>query len=295
MTDPMQQEQDLPISPSELVENVSGLVTLPDVYLRISRAIESPRSSSADIAKAVSQDASFTVRLLKLANSALYGFPAKIDSVGKAITLIGIAQVRNLTLSMSVARSFAGLPNDLVSMENFWMHSLLCALCARHLAGEMRRCDPDALFTAGLLHDVGELIIFNRLPDKATQALLMVLDSQEELMVHEAEQAVMGFDHGVVGGLLAKRWNLPPLLEECITHHHDIGQAKQFPREVALIHLANVFSLMAELDTLNLGDVEPIDPLAWERSDLAVDVIEPTVRKAQAEMSELRQLVLDTP
>lgn len=290
----MQQEQRPLVDAIELVENVSGLVTLPDVYVRISRAIESPKSSSGDIAKAVSQDASFTVRLLKLANSALYSCPAKVDTVVKAITLIGIAQVRNLTLSMSVARSFAGLSNDLVSMENFWKHSVLCALCARHLAGEMRRrCDPDAMFTAGLLHDIGELIIFNRLPDKASEALTMVLDSEEQLSIHGAEQSVMGFDHSTVGGLLAKRWNLPSVLEECIAYHHDIGSARQHPREVALIHIANVCALMAEVDSLDPTDVEPIDPLALERTELGPEAIEGAVRRAQTELHEVQQLFVD--
>lgn len=287
-------QQQAPIDANQLVENVSGLVTLPDVYIRISQAIESPKSSSADIAKAVSQDASFTVRLLKLANSALYSCPAKVDSVGKAITLIGIAQVRNLVLSMSVARSFAGLSNDLVSMENFWKHSVLCALCARFLASEMRRrCDPDAMFTAGLLHDIGELIIFNRLPEKAAEALTMVLDSGEEVGVSAAEREVMGFDHSTVGGLLAERWNLPSVLQECIACHHSIGSAKQHPKEVALIHIANVCALMAEVDSLDLEDVEPIDPLAWERTELSPEMLEGPVRKAQEELQEAQKLFVD--
>lgn len=289
----MQQEPHQSIDANELVDNVTGLVTLPDVYVRISRAIESPKSSSADIAKAVSQDASFTVRLLKLANSALYSCPAKIDSVGKAITLIGIAQVRNLVLSMSVARSFAGLSNELVSMENFWKHSVLCALCARFLAADVRRCDPDAMFTAGLLHDIGELIIFNRLPEKASEALTMVLDSDEEVGVHSAEQAVMGFDHSTIGGLLARRWNLPSVLEECIAYHHDIASAKQHPREVALVHIANVCALMAEVDSLDPADVEPIDPLAWERTELTPECVEGAVRKAQTELHAVQQLFVD--
>lgn len=167
-------------SASDLVQDISGLVTLPDVYLRINRLVEDPESSTADIAQAISQDASFTLRLLRLANSAMYHFPSSVDTVAKAVAIIGTAQIRNLALSMSVAKSFSGLPNDRVSMANFWRHSLLCALAARHLAKAARRCDPDALFTAGLLHDIGELIIFNRLPEQAKKALLIVLDGRKK-------------------------------------------------------------------------------------------------------------------
>ncbi|MBI4984717.1 MAG: HDOD domain-containing protein [Rhodocyclales bacterium] len=162
---------------SDLVKDISGLVTLPDVYLRISQLLDNPNSGAGDIAKAIARDPAFTLRLLKVANSALYRFPSAISTVTKAVSVIGTSQIRNLALSMSVAKSFAGLPNDLVSMENFWKHSLYCALVARHLGREARRCDPDALFTAGLLHDIGELVIFNRRPDAARSALQTVLDT----------------------------------------------------------------------------------------------------------------------
>ena len=275
---------------NELVKDIGGLVTLPHVYIQIGRLIDDPKSSSADIAKAVSQDPSFTVRLLQVANSALYRFPSNVDTVAKAVSIIGTAQIRNLALSMSVASSFEGLPNELVSMGNFWKHSLLCALSARHLAKLIGRCDPDALFTAGVLHDIGELIIFNRLPAQAKEALLLVLDSDEEIAVYQAERQVMGFDHSDVGGALAKEWGLPSLLEECIAYHHNVGASRRHRRESALVHLANIFALMAELDTLDSFDVPPIDPLAWELTGLTDDCIEPCVREAQAGIAAIERL-----
>lgn len=280
------------ITPSDLIKDIGGLITLPDVYLKINRLVEDPNSNSADIAKAVSQDPSFTVRLLRVANSSLYGFSSTIDSVPKAVAIIGTAQIRSLALSMSVASSFAGLPNELVSMDNFWRHSLLCALAARHLAKEARRCDPDALFTAGLLHDIGELVIFNRLPEQAKAALERVLDSQDEMPVFQAERETMGFDHADAGGELARQWNLPPLLEDCIAHHHAIADAKRHPRETALVHIANTIALMAEIDTLDADDVESIDPLAWELTGLSEDSIEPAMRAIQTEVVEVEKLFL---
>jgi putative nucleotidyltransferase with HDIG domain len=277
-------------SANELVKDIRGLVTLPHVYIEIGRLIDDPRSSSADIARAVSQDPSFTLRLLRVANSALYQFPSAVESVTKAVSIIGTAQIRNLALSMSVASSFEGLPNELVSMQNFWRHSLLCALTARQLAKLIGGCDPDALFTAGLLHDIGELIIFNRLPAQAKQALLLVLDSAEEIQVHQAEQQVMGFDHSEVGGALAKEWNLPGLLEECIAHHHDLASCQRHRREAALIHLANTLAVMAELDTIDPLDVPPIDAAAWEITGLTQDCIETVVRETQAAIIEVERL-----
>jgi putative nucleotidyltransferase with HDIG domain len=278
---------------AELVRGVGALITLPDVFIRISQLVEDPNSNMADIARVVSQDPSFTVRLLRVANSSFYGFSSRIDTVPKAVAIIGTSQIRSLALATSVASSFDGLPNTLVSMENFWKHSLYCALAARTLAKQARKCDPDAVFTAALLHDIGELVIFNRMPQQAKEALLLVLDSGDELPVHQAERQIMGFDHSQVGGELARQWKLPPMLEECIEFHHDIPAAQRFPREAALVHIANILALMAEVRTLDSGDVSPIDPRAWEMIGLnADDVIQSTVEEAQEGIAEAERLFI---
>ncbi|MDD5181389.1 MAG: HDOD domain-containing protein [Gallionellaceae bacterium] len=282
------------INVAELVKGVDGLVTLPDVFVRISQLVDDPDSTITDVANAVSQYPSFAVRLLRVANSPFCGFSSSAtDTVAKAVSLIGASQIRNLALSASIMRVFAGLPNNLVSKGNFWRHSIYCALVARILAKRMGKCEPEAVFTAGLLHDIGELVIFNRLPEQAKGALLLVLDSADELPMHEAERQIMGFDHAQVGGELARQWQLHPMLEECIACHHDIQQAQQYPRETALVHIANILSQMAELDTLDTGDVQPIEPLAWEITGLdAEEIIGPTVREAQAGIIEAEKFFL---
>jgi putative nucleotidyltransferase with HDIG domain len=275
----------------ELVQGVDGLVTLPHVFVRINQLIENPDSTTDDIAKAVNLDPSFTARLLRVANSSFYGLPASIDTVSKAVSVIGTSQIRNLALSTAIASSFAGLPNTLVSMDNFWRHSLYCALAARNLAMLSGKCDAEAVFTAGLLHDIGELIIFNRLPEQAKAALLQVLDSVDELAIYQAEQAIIGFDHAQVGAELARQWKLPPMLQECIAFHHDIHAAMFYPRETALVHIANILALMAELQTLELADVAPIDGEAWNITGLsAADVVAATVAETQAEFAEAEKL-----
>ena len=225
-----------------------------------------------------------------VANSPFYGFPSAIDSVDKAVSVIGTNQIRNLALPMSVASSFAGLPNDLVSMENFWRHSLYCALVACALAKESRGCDPIVVFTAGLLHDIGKLVLFNRLPEKAKKSLLLVLDQADDLPVYQAKQQIIGFDHALVGGMLASHWGLPQLLLECIACHHAIDKATRYPRETALVYLANILAQMAEVNTPNLDDVSPVDPSAWTITGLGEDIVEQVVQEARREISETQKL-----
>ena len=276
---------------TELIKSVGGLVTLPDVFIRINQLVEDPDSSIADIAKVAGQDPSFTVRLLRVANSSFYGFSSTIDTVSKAVSIIGTSQIRSLALATSVASSFEGMPNTLVSMQDFWKHSLYCGLVARNLAKRARKYDADAVFTAALLHDIGELVIFNRKPQQAKDALLLVLDSADEIPVYQAERRIMGFDHAQVGGELARQWKLPPMLEECVEFHHDIQAAERFPREVALVHIANILALMAEIHTLDTSDVSPIDPDAWTILGLnADDVINEVVSEVQDEITEVEQL-----
>lgn len=275
----------------ELVKGVGDLVSLPDVFIRINQLVESPDSTLDDIAKVVSQDPAFTVRLLRIANSPFYGFSSAIETVPRAVTLIGTSQVRNLALVTAVAKTFEGLPNELVSPENFWHHSLYCGLAARILARRIGKTDPEALFTAGLLHDIGELVIFNRMPALAKESLLLVLDSGDELPVHEAERQVMGIDHAEVGGELARQWRLPPLLQECIEFHHAVGKAPHCRREAAVVHIANILALMAEVDTRDPADVQPVDPLAWELTGLEADeIVEPVIGEAQEAIAEARKL-----
>jgi HD-like signal output (HDOD) protein len=134
-------------------------------------------------------------------------------------------------------------------------------------------------------------VIFYRRPQEAKTVLQLVLDSPDELPVYEAEQQILGFDHAQVGGELARQWKLPLLLEECIGLHHNISAAVHFPREVALVHIANVLALMAELHTLNPLDVPPINPLAWEIIGLDAEHVTPqAVIDAQAEIAEAHQL-----
>lgn len=119
-----------------------------------------------------------------------------------------------------------------------------------------------------------------------------MLDSQDEIPIFEAEHSVMGFDHADVGGELAREWKLPPLLEECIAYHHCIAKAQNYPRETALVHIANIIAQMAEIDSLDPADVAPIDPSAWEITGLDEDCVEPTIRAVQAEVVEVEKLFL---
>jgi HD-like signal output (HDOD) protein len=242
----------------ELISDIEGLVSLPQIAARVTQLVEDPKSSASDLGDVISQDPALTLRILQLANSPLYGMRHEVDTISRAVTILGTLQIRDMVLATSAVHSFDGIPNDLVRMEDFWRHSLFCALAARHIASSMPGGREESSFIAGLLHNVGKLVIYHRLPEAAVQTLVMILDGEVPER-YQAERKILGFDHAQVGGALLKKWGLPEHLIEASAYHHEPEKALNHPREAALIHVANTVATMAQLDTSDLADVPPFN------------------------------------
>lgn len=279
-------------TPEALVADVRGLISLPEIAIQINRMVDDPQSSANDIGELISRDPSLTARLLRIANSPFFGLSTKVATVNRAVTLIGTKQLRDLVIATSAVGSFKNIPNQLVSMDDFWYHSLYCALAARTLGQRRLLPHADSLFVAGLLHDIGQLVIFHRLPEQARAALQLSVEDPHAVDMHQAELEILGFDHAQVGGLLLQQWHLPALLQECVALHHRPTAARQFPAEVAIVHIANVIATLAEINSLNLEDVPVIEPKAWKQAGLKDDVIEPVMRDIQRQFREARLLFL---
>lgn len=275
----------------EILDNVTQLVSLPAACLRLNEMVEDPHCSAEEIGRVINQDVALTARLLRVANSPLYGLVSQVDTVSRAVTVLGTRQVRDLAVATSAVKSFQGIPNSLVSMQSFWEHSIYTALCARTLAMECLKRQREAVFVAGVLHDIGKLVLFNQLPELSRKALEMSGNNLHASDTLLAEQDVFGFDHTQIGAELVRRWSLPVNLQECIAFHHDPGQAKHNQVEVAIVHIANSVAILAEQD-IDDPDVAPeINPIAWKLTGLEQDIIPATVASAQAQISSTRALL----
>lgn len=272
-----------------LMEDIAELTSLPQVAIKVNQMADDPNSSAADIGKIISQDPALTIRMLRIANSAYYGLSSEVETVARAVTLLGSKRIRDLVMATSVAEFFDGLPNELVSMKNFWLHSLYCALAAQYLAGQCKvKVQGDVVFVAGLLHDIGDLLIFNKMPDKSREALMYAVEGPEEMDVHLAEQEILGFDHAQVGAELAKKWQLPEVLLECIEFHHEPEKAEKFPVETAIVHIANSLAYLAELNSTDEYESPKISEIAWERTGLDRSVIVPTLEVTHEQIAEVQ-------
>ena len=228
----------------------------------IEEALNDPQGSLATVADAIAQDPDFTARLLRLGNSAYYGFPRRLTTVTETISLIGLQQVQDLISASSIVDTFAGLSPAAVNMGSFWQHSLACGIGARALAQARREPKPDSYFVAGLLHDVGRLVLFSQAPKMAKEVFLAY--GQERLLLREAEVKVLGYDHAQIGEALLRLWQLPANLVYAVARHHQPASGEVFRTEAAIVHVAD--HMMNALQTGSSGErfVPPLNMAAWE-------------------------------
>jgi len=276
----------------DLVRDVKQLVSLPEVSIRVSQMTETGQCTAAELGRVISQDASLSARLLRIANSPVYGMSTRIDTISRAVTLLGLQEIRDLVISTTATRAFDGIPTDLVSVEDFWHHSLYCGLLAQELGEESDASRSESLFLAGLLHDIGQLVMFYKLPQHMHSALLRTLQADDPLPMYLAERHVIGFDHAQVGDALADVWKLPTNLRECIAYHHEPERAQTYPIQVALVHVANAIASLPYIEESEVDDWSGIDKTAWQRTGLTREKVLKACERATEHLQEAVSLYL---
>jgi putative nucleotidyltransferase with HDIG domain len=195
------------------------LPTLPVVAQRILTLTDDEETGTEQLAKIIATDQALTVRILSLANSAYYGHRRQISTLGQAIVVIGWIMLKQVSLSVLISKAFGRGANR----SMFWRHSLMAANASAAAAKRSGAKDPETAYVAGLLHDIGKLILDTSLPTEYAQARRKV--EQEKCSFVEAEQSVFQTDHVEVGAWMAERWQLPPELIEAIGSHHSPEKA----------------------------------------------------------------------
>jgi HD-like signal output (HDOD) protein len=266
----------------------SSLGSYGPVLDEIEIALESPQCSLVTVGEAIEKDPDLTARLLRLGNSSFYGYSSRLTTVTEAISLIGIQQVQDLILASSIVERFAGLADDFVSMESFWRHSLACGIAARLVALERRLPKPDKFFVAGLLHDVGRLVLFAQAPALAQQ--VFQLHHGGELLLREAEARVLGYDHQQIGGALLKHWKYPARLVQAVSCHHQPALSDCAREEAAIVHLSDHLVNAMQIGSSGERHVPPLNTKAWDTLRLSVDVL-PTLINAVDDQIEAVEAV----
>lgn len=245
-----------------ITQSIIGLPTLPTVITQLIGLIDNPRTSAKEVAQLISTDQALTAKILKLANSAFYGFPREISTVDLAVVVLGFETVKSLGLSVSVLERFAAGRDDdhLFDRQKFWQHSIACGVAARMLAQKLRYRVPGEAFAAGILHDIGKLILCQYFPDEFSRVLETA--QEEHIYIGVAEQRVLGVTHAEVGSWLVEKWNLPRQLVDSVAYHHAPRRLKRNAELPSLIHLADYLCRRERIGDGG-GEQRPkVDPVA---------------------------------
>jgi putative nucleotidyltransferase with HDIG domain len=219
------------------IQDTSALASPPDVCIKLFELMESETASAQALGDVISRDPSLTAKLLRIVNSSFYGFSRRIDTVSRAITVIGMSELYNLAIAVSAVTSFSRIPNSMINIDTFWRHGVYCGVMSRELALRCKVLHPERLFVAGLLHDIGSLIIYNRAPETIKSLLLASQGDETDLRTLEIK--AFGFSHAAIGAMLLDRWLLPPDLVQSVRHHHDPSATNRARLEAAIIHISD--------------------------------------------------------
>jgi len=269
---------------ASLLDEDVALVSLPHIFTEINRVISDPRSSAVHVADVISKDPNLTARLLRIVNSAFYGFPSKIDTISRAVTVLGSKELSTLALGTSVLNIFNDIPADLVDMKSFWEHSVACGAAARMIGSYKNIASTERLFVAGLLHDIGRIIIYKNLPSEGREMLLY--SQQTGCLLRSAELEVLGFDHSQIGAMLMQKWKLPVILEQALGYHHQ-PTLSQHSLEASFVHIADILINALMIGTSGERFVPPVIPEVWTELGLPAEIFTKSVQLVDRQVAEI--------
>lgn len=248
--------------------SVRDLPALPAVVMELIQSLGKSNVGAEQLAEKVSQDQALTAKVLRLANSSFYGMSRQVTSITDATAILGLRTLRSVATAAGLSGAFSAKSCTELDFKAFWRHSIGTALCARSLA-QTRRLDEDTAFIVGLLHDIGRLAIASNFP--AAFAETLAHQRAHDCPAFEAEQAVLGTDHGVVGGMIAEHWRFTPGIVDAIVRHHRPAQTLpgSAPSMIDLVNVADNMAHALDLSHLDNDMVPPISMDAWLR--LALD------------------------
>jgi len=264
------------------VENINTLPTVPGVLKRLSAVIEKPRITLVEISAFISNDPALTTKVLKMVNSAIYGFPGRIASVSHATMLLGLNVIKGLLLGVSVFELMQK------TMNGLYEHSLGCAIASRIIAQKKGVKEPEEVSVAGLLHDIGKVILALEYP-KEYQAAMN--EAQEKsISIFDAEKNQFNATHANVGSWLAEKWRFPRNLIDVIEYHHRPALSKNAPLETAVVHMADLLVRARGFGFAGENFVPEVNTIAYELLKLSESDIKDVLRELEDNMESAEDI-----
>ena len=234
----------------ESISGIKDLPVLPEVAAQLLKIIHHASTSATDVANLISKDIGITSKVLRMANSAFYGIPRTITTVQNAVVLLGMKVVNSLVLSASVGTLFPPEKKSSgVDKKSFWVHSLACAIASKKIAEKIKLAyvDPEECFCAGLLHDIGKLVLNQYFKDSFIKSVNLA--KIDNLPAYKAECKIFDCSHTRVGDWLTCKWELPIDLRNALIFHHDPASSSTSEKITFIIHLADYITHVLDMAT----------------------------------------------
>ncbi len=217
------------------LSSVGNLPSIPHIITEVSQMLDDEKTSALDLCKVISQDQSIATKILSVANSPMYGIPRRVATIDFAIVVIGLEHIRSLLLALSMMEMFKARNTNDWNHNDYWKHSLMVGTTAKKIADDLRYPKSGEVFTSGLLHDLGIVVIQKYLNKEFKQILELV--KKDGIPHYTAEKLVLGYTHEDVAEFLFERWNFPVFINEAVLYHHRPSLAEKNPVLASLIHL----------------------------------------------------------
>jgi putative nucleotidyltransferase with HDIG domain len=267
------------------LKEIKNLPTLPGIVIKLTKMAEDPDTTTEQMGNVISKDHILAAKLLKLVNSAFYGFPQRISSISSAIILLGFNVIKSLIISASI---FEVMEDQDVEL---WEHSLGCAVACSVMATRLGISDPEEVSTAGLIHDIGKVAIKMELA--GVYQVLRDTVEERQVSLYFAENELLGLNHSEVGGWLAKKWNLPGKLVEPIACHHDPRKAKTEQLASAVVHFGDII-----IRGMGYGHgrdvwVPPLSKRAWRLLDFSPEDLDQIIDEIEEKLWDVKGFSLE--
>lgn len=268
-------------------------LTLPDIYLRLREVMDSDEASMEDVAQVLTLDPALAARILRIANSAMYGLRSQVDTVTRAANMLGMQKIHDLVLAVSLSKTVGGLKNPVMDMHTFWYRSVHCGFLAKSLAEGAGLCHSESMFVRALLHDIGHLLLFNHFPEASRRAIAHSDKGLSARML--AEQEMIGIDAISLAAELVKAWGLPANFTESFHYLLAPQDARAaMIKEIAMLHIAVEISNGLDSDLLLDQVIAQVPRQIWVLAELPPEVGTAALEASSLEMIDaMYQIIVD--
>jgi HD-like signal output (HDOD) protein len=276
---------------NELALSIRDLPTLPNTVMDVIRVANDSYASAQDLERVVSRDMTLAARVLKISNSAAFGMRRRIETTKHAVLILGTRRIRSIVSAMSLAPMFeTAHARDLISGPQLWAHALACAMWTQHLADRLQYIYWDQVFMAGLMHDIGIVVLFQSMPERYTEVLQLAKDRR--LPLEAVEEHLLGTTHARVAGHLCVKWMLTPNLTNLLARHHSPEMPEKL--DAQLLRLADFMAGHTVATEFTWEEPRPIPAELLTIAGLSQDDIREVIEQGQEDVIRQVKIFLDT-